>query len=269
LVWLIGATAWLLIIDVATGARLQVASIMGYSPQDGGRFFGIGNVAFAILTVTSILTACFHLERAPRRREAYLATGAFLALVVVIDGAPCLGSDVGGTLTLVPVLGLMLYGLSGRRLTWRASAIAGFATVAIVAGVAVVDLLRPAGATSHLGNFARDLVSGNASRSTATLARKLRANLDVLRITGAWCLPVVAGLLLYLLVHGRRMTDLLPLHSPRRAGVVAALVAGLVGAAVNDSSVVITAMVLAYLGPVLTLLALEREGVGLDAPART
>jgi len=33
----------------ATGARLQTASILGYSPHTAARFYGLGNSAFAVL----------------------------------------------------------------------------------------------------------------------------------------------------------------------------------------------------------------------------
>ena len=49
-----------------------------------------------------------------------VAVAGLFAFVVLIDGAPSLGSDVGGILTLVPVFGLTLLVLSGRRLTTRA-----------------------------------------------------------------------------------------------------------------------------------------------------
>jgi hypothetical protein len=62
---------------------------------------------------------------------------------------------------------------------------------------------------------------------------------------------------------------MLPPGSPRRIAAVGALAAGLVGFATNDSGVIVTALVLVYLGPFLTLLALEveRGGPVLSDPA--
>src|SRR5207302_1840246 len=112
---LLGATAWLVMVDVATGARLQTNSIMGYSPTTAARFFGIGNPAFAVLASTAVLAAGLHLVHAPRRNEALVAIAAFFSIVVIADGAPSVGDDVGGILTLVPVLVLVVFALSGRR----------------------------------------------------------------------------------------------------------------------------------------------------------
>src|SRR5205085_12478326 len=103
LAWLLGLTAALLVADLCTGGRLQVNSVLGYSPLTAARFFGIGNSAFAVLAATGLLAAAAHLQYAPRRREALAVVAAALILVVVVDGAPTLGDDVGGILTLVPV----------------------------------------------------------------------------------------------------------------------------------------------------------------------
>src|SRR5206468_542151 len=122
LTWLMGITVAVLLFDVATGSRLQVNSVLGYSPLTAARFFGIGNSAFAVLVATSLLLAGAHLQWAPRRREALVAVAGLLLLVVVVDGAPSLGSDVGGILTLVPVVGVSLIAFSGRRVSWRSIA---------------------------------------------------------------------------------------------------------------------------------------------------
>jgi hypothetical protein len=61
-----------------------------------------------------------------------------------------------------------------------------------------------------------------------------------------------------------------------RAGVLAAVAAGLIGMAVNDSGVIVVAMVLVAVGPVLAFLALAERADGrprllepVGAPART
>src|SRR5207237_673358 len=135
LAWVMGFTAVVLMVDVATGARLQVNSVLGYSPLTAARFFGIGNSAFAVLAATGLLAAAIHLQYAPRRREALVTVGAVLVLLIVVDGAPSLGGDVGGILTLVPVVGLALLAFTGRRISWR--------TVAALVAVTVVVFGAP------------------------------------------------------------------------------------------------------------------------------
>ena len=260
LAWIMGATVAVLVVDVATGARLQSASILGYSPHTAGRFYGLGNSAFAALAATTILAAVLHLEHAPRRREALAAVGALFVLALVADGAPSLGDDVGGILTLGPVLGLTLVALSGRRITWRTVA-AALAVTAVALGVAAgVELLRPPESRTHLGRLVADTLEGHGGLSD-TIARKAQANVRVLQASAwAWVAPVVAAFILGLLVWQMRVDELLPARSGRRVGVVAAIAAGVVGCAVNDSGIVVTAVVLVFVAPYLTVLALSDAG---------
>lgn len=255
--WIFGATVAVLVVDVATGGRLQVGSLLGYSPQSAGRFYGLGNSAFAVLAACALLAAAVHLHHAPRRRDALFSVGAFFVLVTVVDGAPGLGDDVGGILTLVPVLGLTMLAFAGRRLTWKAVAGWAAAAVAVLALVTTADLLRAPEARSHLGRLAANTWRDGGGELVTTVARKWEMNFRLLRATPwAWAVPVTTGFLAYLLVFRRRWHDLLPPRSALRAGVLGALAAGVWGFLVNDSGVVVTALVLVAVGPFLALLAL-------------
>jgi hypothetical protein len=256
LAWVTGATVALILVDVATGARLQASSLLGYSFHTAARFFGIGNSASAVLAGATILAACIHVAYAPRRRDALTLVGALFVAVVVVDGAPTLGDDLGGILTLVPVLGLTLFALSGRRVTWRSVAVIAAVTVAVVGAATFVDLLRPPEGRTHLGRFASELLSGDAQGGT-TIARKVATNIRVLTgTTWAWMVPITLGFLLLLLVAQDRAAELLPPRSPLHVGLVATLAAGALGFAANDSGVLIPAILFLYVGPCVTLLAL-------------
>jgi len=133
-------------------------------------------------------------------------------------------------------------------------------TVAALGAALVVDLLRPPEARTHLGRVVTDVHNAGGSSFLTTVARKTATNLRVLQGTvWSWLVPIIGAFLLYLLIWERRMGRMLPRGSPLRIGVIAALGAGLLGFAVNDSGVVITALVYLYLGPYLTLLALDAQ----------
>ncbi|HEX3621046.1 MAG TPA: glycosyltransferase [Acidimicrobiales bacterium] len=262
LAWILGATVALLLADVATGARLQLAGILGYSPQSASRFFGVGNTAFGVLAPAALLLAALHVQRAPRRREALLGAAALLVLVAFVDGAPFLGADVGGLVVLVPVAVLALLALAGRRLTWRTVAVAGLGAAAVLAAATAVDLLRPPAARTHLGRLASQTLHHGQGGLISTVVRKAQVNLGGVGLS-FWTAvtPVIAvGLVVFLLRSGwaRR---LVPAGSPYRIGLLGALAAGLLGFAANDSGVVIVAMTLVEVGPFLALLALaDRPG---------
>lgn len=257
--WICAATVALLVADVATGARLQMSSVLGYSPHTAARYTGFGNTAFAVLGATAVLAAAIHVAHAPRRREALVAAAGLLVVVLVADGAPMLGNDVGGILTLVPVFGLTWYVLSGRRLTWKAVAVAAALTVVALGLTTAVDLLRPAESRTHLGRFAGDVGEDRATFLT-TVSRKWETNVRVFGQTiWTWMVPIAAGFMIYVLVVAKGWRRLLPPRSALRAGVVGTLAAGVIGWLVNDSGVVVTALMFVYVGPYLTLLALDRE----------
>ena len=154
----------------------------------------------------------------------------------------------------------MLIALSGRRISWRTVAVLVCITMALLGAALVVDLLRPPEARTHLGRVVTDVHQGGGSTFLTTVARKLATNLRVFRTTvWSWLVPIIAAFLLYLLIWERRLGRLLPRGSALRIGVIAALGAGLLGFAVNDSGVVVTALVYLYLGPCLTLLALDAQ----------
>jgi hypothetical protein len=222
-----------------------------------------------VLAATALLAAAVHLARAPRRREALVSVAALFLVVAVVDGAPMLGDDTGGILTLVPIFVLTLSALAGGRLSPRAIAGAAALTVAVVGVAAAVDGLRPAPDRTHLGRMAADTWHGGPRRLLSPLARRLDANVGVLRSSvWPWAVPVIAVFLLYLLVARKLGDALLPMGSPLRVGVQSALAAGLLGFAVNDSGVVVTAMALTFVGPFLMLAALGhgRRGPTLLLP---
>lgn len=259
LTWILAATIALLALDVATGARLQTSSLLGYSLHTAARFTGFGNTAFATLAATTVILGAVHVAYAARRREAVFATACLFAFVVIIDGAPSLGSDVGGILTLVPVFGLTLLVLSGRRMSSRALVAAGFVTLLALAVATGIDLLRPAATRTHLGRLAADVGANGFDSFSNTVSRKLGANFRSYKSPWSWAVVIIAAYMLYVLGWARGWRNLMPPRSALRAGVVGALAAGLLGYAVNDSGVVVTALVFVYIGPFLTLLALARE----------
>ncbi|OPG13912.1 hypothetical protein [Microbispora sp. GKU 823] len=50
-----GISSLALLADVVTGSRLQVNAVAGYEPVTGGRFYGFGNMAFAVYSTGTIL----------------------------------------------------------------------------------------------------------------------------------------------------------------------------------------------------------------------
>lgn len=255
--WIAALTVGVLAADAATGEHLQMSSLLGYSFHSAGRFTGFGNTAFAILAATTVLAAAIHVHRAPRRGEALVAVGLLFAFVILLDGSPALGSDVGGILTLVPVFGLTLLALSGRRVSARAVVVAGALTGMVLALAVGFDLARPAPSRTHLGRLVGEILDSGAEPLIETVVRKGATNLRTWGSPWVWGLGVLAISLITAVVMDRGWLRIVPRGSALRAGLLGTLGAGVLGYAVNDSGVVVAALVLVYLGPFLTLIALD------------
>ena len=162
--------AWL--VDAAAGAPLAFNNPLGMNAVVAGRFYGVSNTAFALVAGALVVVIAGIWEvLGGGRRSALLVTALLGGAALLIDGAPQLGADVGGALTLVPTLAFLAAGLAGLHLSWRRWLAIGAATVLVVGGFAVVDLLRPGGPT-HLGRFARQVADGSAA---GVLGRKAYA----------------------------------------------------------------------------------------------
>jgi len=124
-----GMTFVVLAVDVMNGSRLQLSSLLGLNPIVGGRFFGMGNVAFALFMTAAFLVAIAassRLVRAGHPPVAALAVGLIGLVAVVVDAAPMWGSDVGGPPALVPGLAILILSIAQVRVTWpRALLIVG------------------------------------------------------------------------------------------------------------------------------------------------
>ena len=243
-----GLVALVIGVDLLTGARLQLASVGGYSPLVAGRFAGIGNVAFGVLAAAVLLAAA---------STGSATIAALTALVVVVDGAPQWGSDVGGVLALVPAYAVLVLLLSGRAPSLRRVALAGLGGALVVAAFAIADHARPADQQTHLGRFVGQVLDGTAG---GVLQRKAAANLGLLFHSPVTALlPIVVAVLLRLFLRPPAPLRALFLQSPAwRAGLLAVLTASGLGFVLNDSGAAVPALAILIAVPA-TVAVLARQ----------
>jgi len=252
------ATVATIVLDLSTGAHLQYGSFFGYAPNKGTRFTGIGNAAFALLAAATVVVCTALVSRARDRSRGWWGAAVVAAAVVAADGAPWMGSDVGGILSLVPVLGLLMWTLSGRSVRWRTVGYAALGALAALAVAVGLDALRAPDQRTHVSRFFLNL--GDWSMVRGVIAEKWSMNMRLLRQSAwAWLVPITVALSLVALTVGRLWQHALPPRSPQRAGVIATLVLALVGWLLNDSGIVVVALASVYVGPYVLLLARENE----------
>jgi hypothetical protein len=244
--------------DVLNGSRLQVASLLGLNPIVGGRYFGLGNVAFALFAAATFLVAIpvsSRLVRADRPRLAALAVTIIGTVAVVVIAMPTWGSKVGGPPALVPGLAVLVLSILSIRLSWRKILFIAGGTALLVVTLALLDWLRPKDSRSHLGRFVQSVIDGGAGN---IISRKLAQNLDTLIHTTifAYLVPLLLIAGAYVLARpgsrlARPLEPLMERVETLRAGLIGLTVTMVVGLFVNDTGVAIPPVALALVLPLL------------------
>ncbi|MGG5260768.1 hypothetical protein [Phycicoccus avicenniae] len=242
-------TVVVLAVDVITGSRLQISSLMGLQPVVGGRFYGMGNPTFALFATAALLlavAASSALVLAGRRQAAAVAVGVIGVAALVVDGAPFWGADAGGPPGLLPAFAFLVLAVLGIRMTWRRWLLVAAAVVGVFFLVAGADWLRAPADRSHLGNFVQAMIDGTADD---IVVRKAQQNWELLQLNAPLSLLVPVALVVVAFVLARptswgsramqRSYDGAPTLRPGLIGLVLMLA---IGFAVNDSGVAIPAV---------------------------
>lgn len=270
-------TMTVLALDVMTGSRLQLSSLMGLQPVIGGRFYGMGNVTFALFSTATLLLCTAvgnHLLAVGQPRHAAVAVGAIGLGAVIIDASPSWGSDLGGPTGLLPAVIFLVLAILQITLTWRRLLAIGAGIGGFLLALGLLDWLRPAESRSHLGKFVQTTLDGGA---WDIIVRKLEQNITLFFNNPlSLLIPVALVLFAYVLARPdsgaaapmRRSFASIPLLRP---GLVAVLVMWVIGFALNDSGAAIPAVGATLAIPLMIAIAvktLEEERVAAR-PATT
>ena len=270
------STVAVLAADVMTGSRLQLSSLLGLQPLVGGRFYGMGNVSFAVFATATLLLCIAvgnHLLTVRQPRMAAAAVAVIGSCAIIVDAAPSWGSDFGGPPALLPALALLVMAVLQIKVTWRRLLAVGGTTGLFAILLALFDWLRPSESRSHLGRFVQTAIDGGA---WDIITRKLDQNMSLLFGNSVSLLiPFALVALAYILARPmsraarplRRSFGRVQLLRP---GLISVLVMWVIGFALNDSGTAIPALGIALAVPLVIVLALKTlEDETFAAPATT
>ena len=252
----VGSVLGLVAVDLLAGAPLQVNTVFGYSMAVAGRFTGLGNLAFALFASAGVCFAVLAHDRFGARAMPWIA--ATLVAVVVFEGLPMLGADVGGVLSVVPAFALTYLVLRGRSIGWREVLACGLAGVAVVALLGLLDSSQAASSQTHLARIGQHLAAGRLDAVGTILWRRVHASFGSSALL-VWllCVALVGAALLQAGAVARKLVG--P-DAPKRdrSPEAVALAVGLgalagIGLVVNDSSIAVPATMLIVIVPVLVL----------------
>jgi hypothetical protein len=269
--WVVGLIA----LDIALGAPLQLNTIFGYSVGVAGRFTGLGNLAFALFGSATIVLAALIADRAGNKGLRIAL--ALMAAVVLMEGLPMLGGDVGGVLAMVPAFGVTALVLVGRPVGWREVAGLAVTTLVVLLAFALVDSIRPPEVQTHLARFADNVFDARWDTLSKNLGRRWQASLGGAELAG-WitvaAAMVVAGAYAVSVAMGRAGPGASrPLrHRPTLAACAGLAVLATLGLVANDSSVAVPLTMLIVIAPAAVLQVLApgpaRGRQGMDKAAR-
>jgi hypothetical protein len=249
-------TALALAADAIGGSHLQADSLNGNFSLVAGRFYGFGNLTFALFATASLILAASLAGlalAAGHRRRGLLSVLVIGAAAILVDGWPGWGSDFGGVLALTPGVVLLAMWTMGTRMNARRLIAAGSTGAIVVSLLAYLDHLRPADRRTHFGDFYQRLLDGQAMAIVARKTDSMLNSLGSVWLTLLVPLPLLVLAIIALRADGR-LAPLFQQAPALRAGLLAVLVTGVVGFAVNDSGIAVLALA-ALIAVPLTLAA--------------
>lgn len=182
LVFVVGFAVVLLVGDVITGAHLQMNTVFGYSVAVAGRFTGLGNLAYALLGSAAIVLAALVFDIYGRKALPVIVV--MLTVVVLSDGLPMVGADVGGVMSLIPAFGVTVLVMLNRKVGVK-HVVALFATAAATVFVfAFIDAARPEGAHTHLARLADHVLEGRWDTLANIVNRRWQASFGSMELAG-------------------------------------------------------------------------------------
>jgi hypothetical protein len=248
-----------LIADVVTGSRLSLDAAFGYSATGNSRLYGISNYSYGQLAAATCLVAAWLVTAVAGRRGWLLGITTMLVTLVVL-GVPIWGSDVGGVLAFTPATAVFAVMVSGRRIRARTLVAGAAATAVAIAVFGALDLARAPSNRGHLGRLFERIGSEGPGPVVAMIERKLEANLEV-STSSLWVLCIPLGIAFWLFLRrspGRPYGLVAERFSALRAGLGAALTAGVLGSALNDSGAIIGGIMAMVVASSLAVLLVER-----------
>jgi hypothetical protein len=246
---ILAAVSAFLLVDQIIGAPAQLDSVYGYTSVAAGRFYGLGNLGFALLAASVLLLAGMVTDRwgVGGRRAA----AAIIVVTAVTIGHPALGDDVGGILAMVAAgatFGFRAW--KGAKIPRRLVPAVGIAGIAAVGAFGAIDLARPPSQRTHMGDFLQALIQ---DPSSVWILIKRKGELAFsLAVQNYWGIVAVAAIAVLVFLHrrsGLSWGTLVKDHPGMRAGLDALLVAAVVGSILNDSGVAVAGLMLAIAAP--------------------
>jgi hypothetical protein len=225
-------------LDAALGGVMEPRSMLNSRPVNGGRWYGFGNVTFAVYAAATFVLVGYlahRLRTSGHRRTALIPVAIIGFGVVLCEGWPSMGADFGGVIALTPALLWLLLVLAEIPITWPKLIAIGGSALFLVTAISWLDWRRGPTARTHLGGFFQRVLDGDAFN---IIIRKAGAATgSVLSPLGMGSLLV--GVIVWILLFRRLLPTLTTEFTTLHMVAVAALAVAILGTALNDGGITI------------------------------
>ncbi len=182
-------------LDIATGSYLQKASILGYDPIAGARFYGLGNEYMGVLIGSTLMgTAVIVNDCEQRRRSMIILTCVVYLVVILLVSAPQLGTNVGGLIAASTSFLLAILLFLKIRFSWKNIVVFILGIIMLLISLIAYDISRPAEYQSHIGRTASMIIyGGNWEQVVNIIGRKIEMNIKLIKYT-IWSRVLLASI---------------------------------------------------------------------------
>ncbi len=261
------ATALIIAVDVAAGSPLLRYSYLGYDPIGGARFYGLGNEFMGLLVGSTVLGWSTVRERNKNLSYPNWIGFFVFGVILIIIGAPALGTNVGGAICAVFAFGYTWDAMRHKKTGLRSLFILVAAAAAMLGLLMLIDHANPIDKQSHIGQTVALIGKDGLLAIEQIVTRKLAMNFKLLRhsIWSRALLVAIAVMGASFIWPSTFIAWLKENYSFIALGVRGTALGSLAAFLFNDSGVVAAATCLYFASSTLLLLALELKH-DLDAP---
>lgn len=235
-------TTVVILTDLLTGFKLMGNSPLGYDLMVGARYYGLGNEYSGVVMGSVLLGTASLLQFFNQKFTSFkkIPLAIILLLVTYLVAAPHIGADAGGLVTSLAAFSYFMLIVNGVRISPRKIVFLIIGILVVLFGAAALDHIINGAGQSHIGKAMGQLMQGDWQAVWSIVAGKVSMNwrLTNSSIWGRVVLAVVLGLSFFTF-YSKGILKTIEVKQPYMyKGIKAAIIASIVGFAVNDSGIV-------------------------------
>ncbi|WP_069649441.1 hypothetical protein [Caloranaerobacter ferrireducens] len=252
---LVGVLTYItILVDLFTNCELAKMSIIGYDPIIGARYYGIGNELVGIL-IFSLFTAIASIFK-NKPNKLFISVLLIFNIYLLISSN--YGANLGGSLTLVLILVYIILNdfLKAKKNYFNIVKVL-LMVLSIISIIIVTDAII-SNNTTHIGSFLNRLLCRDINYVYNIILRKLLMNVKLFKVS-IWgeSLRINIMLFMILLITKKNIMKKILIKNKNIAfGFKCSILSAIFGLLLNDSGVVIAALILLLNVTALTYLTI-------------